>query len=82
MTDHIKKEIEEIIGRMECPKDFQCYRSGFKILCKARDFGIENYLECLEDDPQECNFSILYGKLHFCECPLRYYLARNAKKDK
>ena len=77
MEDKLKREIEEIIGQMKCPKDFICYRSGFKELCKARDFGIENYLQCLEDEPQGCKFVIFYGDMRFCECPLRYYLIKS-----
>ena len=82
MTDPIKKEIEEIIGQMKCPQNFSCYKSGFKELCKARDFGIEGYLECLENIPLKCKFAIAYGTLYFCKCPLRYYLEKNGKGDK
>ena len=82
MTDDIDIEIEEIIGKMKCPNNFRCYKSGFKELCRARDIGIENYLECLENDPQDCQFSIVYGIYYFCKCPLRYYLAQNSKRDK
>lgn len=35
------KEIKEIIGHLKCPKDFNCYKSGFDVLCKAKDVGIE-----------------------------------------
>ena len=81
MTDDFDKEIENIIGQMKCPKDFRCYKSGFKKLCKARDFGIENYLECLEENPEECKFAMAFGAFHICKCPLRYYLAKNYKRD-
>jgi hypothetical protein len=33
--DH-KKQIKRIIGGLKCPKDFKCYKSGFKALCKAK----------------------------------------------
>ena len=36
-----KEEIEKIIDVMTCPKDFICYKSGFKNLGKARDMGIK-----------------------------------------
>ena len=81
MTDDIDKEIESIIGKMKCPKDFRCYKSGVKMLCKARDFGIENYLECLEEKPHECKFAMSFGTLFICKCPLRYYLVKNYKHD-
>ncbi len=35
------KEIKEIIGRLKCPKVFNCYKSGFDVLCKAKDVGIK-----------------------------------------
>ena len=77
MNEDVRKEIEEIIGKMKCPKDFICYRSGFEKLCEARDFGIEDYLECMEPEPTNCKFSLAYGTLFLCKCPLRYYLARH-----
>jgi hypothetical protein len=35
-----KKEIEEIIRMIQCPKDLECYKSGFEILCKAKSVGV------------------------------------------
>ena len=35
MEQDYKKEIEKIIGEMTCPKDFRCYKSKFKSICKA-----------------------------------------------
>ena len=55
------KEIEEIIGQMKCPKDFRCYQSGLEVLCKAKDIGLDTYLECMEVYPQECRFSVAFG---------------------
>ena len=82
MKKDIDKEIEEIIGQMKCPKDFSCYRSGFKELCKAKDIGIEGYLECLEKNPMKCKFAMSFGVLFVCKCPLRYYLAQNSEHQK
>ena len=48
-----KEEIEKIIDRITCPKDFKCYKSGFENLGKARDIGIEGYVECLEKNPED-----------------------------
>jgi len=76
----IKKEVEEIIGRLQCPKDFECYKSGFENLCKARDFGAERYLECLKKEPRECKFAVPFGYGFLCKCPLRIYIATKLKK--
>ena len=80
MREEDRKKIEEIMSGMQCPKDFQCAKSGFERLCKARDFGLKNYLECLEENPPTCPFALPFGYGHFCQCPLRVYLSKKLKK--
>jgi len=80
MGQDYKQEIEEIIGRMDCPKHFKCYTSGLKILCKAKDIGLESHLDCLEERPLECPFSVSFGGSYYCSCPLRVYIAKKLKK--
>ena len=75
-----KQQIEEIIDSLECPKDFICYKSKFENLCKARDIGLEAYLECKENDLQACKFSLPFGYSSLCRCPLRLYIAKRLKK--
>jgi len=76
-----KKEIERIIGQMQCSKDFECYTSGFETLCKAEDVGMESHLACLEERPFECKFSVGFlGDRYYCKCPLRVYIAKKLKK--
>ena len=73
-------QIEKIINEMECPKDFTCYKSGFNNLCRAKDIGLESFIECLEENPNGCTFSLSFGYSHLCTCPLRIYILRNIKK--
>lgn len=80
MEQDYKKEIEKVIGQMKCPKDFKCYKSGLQVVCKARDIGIESFLECLEEDCEWCKFSFHFGNRVFCRCPLRVYIAKKLKK--
>jgi hypothetical protein len=80
MDEEYKKEIEEIITQLTCDKDFICYKSGFEVLCKAKDVGSQSFIECLEEDPSDCKFSVLFGHTNFCECPLRVYIAKKLKK--
>jgi hypothetical protein len=77
-----KVEIEEIISGLECPKDFVCCKSGFEVLCKARDIRLESYVVCLEEDGGNCKFSTHFGTRHdwFYKCPLRVYIAKKLKK--
>jgi hypothetical protein len=76
MEERTRKTIEEIIAGMSCPKDFRCYRSNLSRLCKAKDIGLESFIECLEDKPGYCKFSIRYGYGYFCKCPVRLYIAK------
>jgi len=84
MENEVKKKIEEMMKTTECPKDFICYKSGLEDLCKAKDFGAQSFLECLEGNPRECPFSItLRAPLEtasFCECPLRVYICHKLEK--
>jgi hypothetical protein len=76
-----KEQIEAIIGGMECPKDFLCYKSGFENLCKASNVDYESLLDCLEENAQNCVFALSFGfSSYFCRCPLRVYLAKNLKR--
>ncbi len=79
MKNEDRKRIEEIMAGMKCPKNFKCAKGGFEHLCKATDIGLENYLDCLEEKPASCSFAMAYGLRHFCQCPLRVYLAKKLK---
>jgi hypothetical protein len=76
MDEQVRKRIEEIAPGMKCPKGFACAESGFEELCKAQDRGLESYLECLERNAWNCPFAVPFGHGHFCECPLRVYIAK------
>ena len=80
MKEEERKEIEKIVSGMQCSKNFECAENDFEHLCKARDFVLEEYLECVEDNPSLCQFSVHLGYRHFCKCPLRVYLTKRLKK--
>ena len=80
MDEDQRKEIEEILGQMQCPKNFICYESGLETLCRARDIGVEMFLECMEEDPKRCSFSVPLGVASLCQCSLRIYIAKKLKK--
>lgn len=75
-----KKRIKEIMSGMECPRDFECYKSGFSNLSKANDIGVKTFLKCSEKNPQQCKFSFSFGYEYFCKCPLRVYVAKKLKR--
>ena len=74
-----KAKIKRIIKTIECPKDFRCYKSKFKDLCKAKDIGLKSFLLCLEED-QKCPFSIFFIDEYLCKCPLRVFIAKELNK--
>jgi hypothetical protein len=61
MEESTKRELEELIGQIKCPKDFVCYRSGLKELCKAEDIGMKSYLKCLEEGRKPKRLRVFYG---------------------
>ena len=79
ITEQQKARIEEIISKMECPKGFVCYKSGFADMGKAKDVGMESFVECMEDNPQMCRHVLFFGPTAFCQCPLRVYIAKELK---
>jgi hypothetical protein len=80
MRDEDKQKIAEIMSRMQCPKNFICAETGFENLCKSNDFGVDGYIDCLEDIPSRCPFAISFGNGYICRCPLRVFLAKELGK--
>jgi len=72
--------LEKIIDKYKCPYDFVCYHSDFNKLCKAKDIGMESFVVCLEEKPEECVFAMSLAGSKFCRCQLRVYIAKVLKK--
>ena len=80
MEEKVVDAFEDIKTQMECKKNFECTESEFAVLCKARDFGLKDYIECLEAEPQRCRLAVSFGAAYFCRCPMRVYIAKTLKK--
>lgn len=80
LNEEDRNKCNEIMRQMQCSKSFTCIESDFDNLCKARDFGPEDYVECLEDYPALCEFSLPFGNAHLCRCALRVYIAKKLTK--
>jgi hypothetical protein len=79
MKKDVANKIKEIIGDLDCPKNFKCAKQEFKHLCKGKDVGLDHFLECVDENDVNCVFSVSYGKSRYCTCPLRVYLAKKLK---
>lgn len=80
MEQDIKENIKEIIDDIKCPRAFCCMDIGFDKPCKTKEIGLETFLECLEERPDDCPFSLSYSGMFLCECPLRVYICKNLRK--
>ena len=80
LTEKQKKEVQKIMDSMDCPCDFECYKSGFNHLCKAEYHGLNDFANCLETTPRLCKFRIPFGFGGFCSCTLRVYIAKLQRK--
>lgn len=83
VTQEQKRQIEEIIETMDCPIDFDCYKSGFESIrnCKPTIIGSDGVLDCSKagcpkGKQKVCLFKYSFGSGFFCKCPLRMYTAK------
>ena len=86
ITQGHKEKMENIItamkaGRLQCSKDYQCYKSSLENLCKIKGvIGSFDILECGSENAQHCGFSLTADRSFYCECPLRRYIAANFQR--
>jgi hypothetical protein len=80
MKEEEKKKIEEIMGEIQCPKDFICLKENFDRLCQVKKFESNEHLECLEKNPSQCPFAVAFINRHICICKMRLYIIQTLKK--
>jgi hypothetical protein len=80
MKEEHRRELQRIAEDVYCPKLLQCYYTGLEILCKARDIGLQSLVECLEEYPDKCPFSLSVPGFRLCKCQVRVYIAKNIGK--
>jgi len=64
------EQIEILMSRVDCPKNYACYRSGLQNLCKASSLLGGRLVRCKERD-QPCSRRLTF----FCRCAIRQYIA-------
>jgi hypothetical protein len=76
--DFIKK-IAEIMKDLECPKGFECTKSGFKNIYKTKRVANE-YFTCIGTNSRICPHILPFGYSNFCTCPLFMCIANESYK--
>ena len=77
ITQENKLQIEEIIQRMDCPRNFECYQADFGSMGEVGIVGDAVMIECIEERGWKCEFGSPHGLGVICKCPLRNYIAKN-----
>ena len=70
-------KIQEIMRDVQCPTDFECYKSGFENLSRAGIVGDAKLVECLEEEARNCDYVFSFGLGNICICQLRHYIAKH-----
>lgn len=77
ITQENKEQIEEIMRGMDCPRDFERYKSDFGSMGEVGIVGDAEMLECIERRGRAREFGSPRGVGVVCKCPLRNYIAKN-----
>ncbi|HET6350590.1 MAG TPA: hypothetical protein VFG89_00455 [Coriobacteriia bacterium] len=77
MNEQQLHELSEIVASVPCQRSHACTQSGSSDICKARDLGLEDYVDCLSDCPRDCQFAMCFGDGHLCTCTARVFLAKH-----
>lgn len=76
MEKKTTKELEALMKEIRCEKGFKCCSAGSEDVCRVTDIGLDDYLLCLEEKPQRCEFVVPFGDEYMCRCPVRLYLMK------
>jgi len=74
ITPEQEMQVKAIIATMNCPKEYQCYRSNFQIIGSARLVGDAGVVECIAERVSTCRYGLPFGSSVFCSCRLRKYI--------
>ncbi len=80
MEEFERKKLEELKAEVECSKNFACVNYAIEDLCHARYDPDNDFLECLENELQNCKFAKPFAARSICTCALRKYIVKNFKR--
>jgi hypothetical protein len=81
--EYIRQKTETDIQRLEKAlpgprllEDCRYFKPGVGFRCKARDVGLDSYVECLAIDSYTCPFSLSHAYTCYCLCRARVFIAK------
>ena len=75
MDEATLQKLKEIIKRSPCPAGCKCNNAVPEELCKAKRTSLGALVECLEEEPEKCSFSMSFGGTYYCKCGTRMEIA-------
>ena len=76
MGENYEKEIQEIMAKMECPRDFACCKLDHQPRCEVKDVELNNHLQIEGDYDFFCKYLVVSNGVRYCKCPLCVYLTK------
>jgi hypothetical protein len=70
------KHLEGVLPRSRLLEGCKYYKFGVGFTCKAKDVGLDAYVECLQRDSFLCSFSLSYAHKYYCTSRSRVFMAR------
>lgn len=67
----LEEKIRSIVGDVQCPNNFRCCASDLQDICKAQNIGVNSFIRCLFEEPENCKFAVPLGSTYLCKCPVR-----------
>ena len=81
MDKEFRQKIEPIKMQMQCPDPSSWVNNENEPLCKARDSGLETFIECMAAKRYDmCGFNLPFSSIHLCRCPPRVFLLKKLGK--
>lgn len=79
--EQMKNIIAEMqANRIQCLKDFDCYKSALERLCKIKGIDAFDTIECNSEAARCCGLSFSAFSKRFCRCPLRRYISESFRR--
>ena len=75
MNNDLISELNRLKQKTKCSRNYQCILNISKLHCKAKYYALADLMECLDDQPEDCEFSRPFSSTFICTCKLRKVIA-------